>query len=170
MERLENLGEMDYVTAWYKKATDLMHGTNIQAALVSTNSICQGEQVANLWQPLMQDGLVINFAHRTFRWDSEASIKAHVHCIIVGFSCEDKKDKKDKIIFDNDKVIHANNINAYLLDAPDIFVSSKSKPLCDVPAIRKGNQPTDGGHLIIEASEIDDFLAKEPAARHLSRG
>ena len=82
----KNIGNMDYVCGWYKKAADLMCGTGVKAALVSTNSICQGEQVANLWEPLMRDGIVIDFAHRTFRWDSEASVKAHVHCIIVGFS------------------------------------------------------------------------------------
>ena len=82
----KNIGNMDYVCGWYKKAADLMCGTGVKAALVSTNSICQGEQVANLWEPLMGDGIVIDFAHRTFRWDSEASVKAHVHCIIVGFS------------------------------------------------------------------------------------
>ena len=94
----KNVGNLDYVCGWYKKVAELMLDTQIKAALVSTNSICQGEQVANLWEPLMRDGIIINFAHRTFRWDSEATIKAHVHCIIVGFSYEDKK---DKVLFDN---------------------------------------------------------------------
>jgi len=109
------------------QAAELMKGTAIQTALVSTNSICQGEQVANLWEPLMQEGIVINFAHHTFRWDSEAKIKAHVHCVIVGFSFEDKKDKKDKFLFDNDKTIPVNHINAYLIDGPDAFVGSRNK-------------------------------------------
>jgi hypothetical protein len=159
----KNIGEMDYVTGWYKKAVQIMNGTKTRSALVSTNSICQGEQVANLWKPLFeQNGIHIDFAHRTFRWDSEASLKAHVHCIIVGFSHADNK--IPKIIFDNDIVREANNINAYLMDAPNVFIESRNKPLCDVPAIRKGNQPTDGGNLIIEANDIDSFLAREPKA------
>ena len=162
-EKWKNIGEMDYVTGWYKKATLLMTGTNIRSALVSTNSIAQGEQVANLWKPLFeQDGIHIDFAYRTFRWDSEASLKAHVHCIIIGFSIgENKRIRK---IYDNNMERMVSNINAYLMDAPNVFICSRSKPLCNVPAIRKGNQPTDGGNLIIEATDIEAFLAREPKA------
>lgn len=162
-KKWKNLGEMDYVTGWYKKASDLMKGTDIKAALVSTNSICQGEQVANIWKPLYDDGVHIDFAYRTFIWDSEASIKAHVHCIIVGFSHSREKNKK--ILYESGKGRIVNNINAYLTDAPDVFIGSRSKPICDVPAIRKGNQPTDGGFLILETAELEDFLLKEPLAR-----
>ena len=159
----KNIGEMDYVTGWYKKASKTMQGTSTRAALVSTNSITQGEQVANLWKPLFeQDGLHIDFAYRTFRWDSEASLKAHVHCVIIGFSFTENK--AVKTIFDNDNEREATNINAYLMDAPNVFVGSRNKPLCDVPAIRKGNQPTDGGNLVIEAEELPSFLAREPKA------
>ena len=166
----KNVGNLDYVCGWYKKAADLMHGTGIKTAFVSTNSICQGEQVANLWQPLMQDGLVINFAHRTFRWDSEANVKAHVHCIIVGFSFEDKKDKKDKIIFDNDKVIHANNINAYLIDGPDVYIESRTKSICKVPQMVYGNKPVDGGGLFLSPDERKEALLKEPQiAKYIKR-
>ena len=154
----KNIGNMDYVCGWYKKAADLMRGTAIKAALVSTNSICQGEQVANLWEPLMQDGIVINFAYRTFRWDSEAKIKAHVHCIIVGFSYEDKK---DKVLFDNDRVIPVNHINAYLIDGPDAFVGSCNKPLCDVPEMVFGNMPNDGGYLCNYRTEDKDIIVKK---------
>ena len=166
----KNIGEMDYVSGWYMKAARMMRGTRIRTALVSTNSISQGEQVANLWKPLFeQNGIHIDFAYRTFRWDSEASMKAHVHCVIVGFSSKDEK-TKELLLFDNDKVIKASHINAYLMDAPDVFIVSRSKPLCDVPAIRKGNQPTDGGNLIIEAVDLQDFLVKEPkAARFVKR-
>ena len=157
----KNIGNMDYVCGWYKKAADLMRGTAIKTALVSTNSICQGEQVANLWQPLMQDGIVIDFAHRTFRWDSEAALKAHVHCIIVGFSFNDKKDKKDKLIFDNDKVIKVHHINGYLTDGPDVFVGSRSKPLCDVPEMLFGNMPNDGGFLSNFKTEDKEFIIKK---------
>lgn len=166
----KNIGEMDYVSGWYMKAARMMRGTRIRTALVSTNSISQGEQVANLWKPLFeQNGIHIDFAYRTFRWDSEASMKAHVHCVIVGFSSKDEK-TKELLLFDNDKVTKASHINAYLMDAPDVFIVSRSKPLCDVPAIRKGNQPTDGGNLIIEAVDLQDFLVKEPkAARFVKR-
>ena len=159
----KNIGEMDYVTGWYKKASQLLTGTKIRAALVSTNSICQGEQVANLWKPLFeQEGIHIDFAYRTFRWDSEASLKAHVHCVIVGFSYTNEKTSKR--IYDNNVEREAKNINAYLMDAPDVFIESRNKPLFDVPVIRKGNQPTDGGNLIIEESELNAFLAREPKA------
>ena len=157
----KNIGEMDYVCAWYKKAMDYIKGTNVSVALVSTNSICQGEQVANLWRPLIEEGLKINFAYRTFRWDSEANLKAHVHCVIVGFSCQ----QKNCFIFDNQNKISAKNINPYLIDAPNVIIGSRSKPLCNVPSIRKGNQPTDGGNLIIEREEYDKFVSQEPNAR-----
>ena len=159
-KKWKNIGEMDYVTGWYKKASDLMIGTEIKAALVSTNSICQGEQVANIWKPLYEDGVHIDFAYRSFIWDSEASIKAHVHCVIVGFSHSSQAG--EKTLYEGDKGRVIGNINAYLIDAPDVFIGSRSKPICDVPAIRKGNQPTDGGNLIIEAAELKDFLQKEP--------
>ena len=162
----KNIGNLDYVCGWYKKAAELMRGTDTKAALVSTNSICQGEQVANLWQPLIQDGVVINFAHRTFRWDSEASIKAHVHCVIVGFSFEDKK---DKILFDNDKAIKARHINAYLIDGPDVFVGSRNKPIGDVPEIGIGNQPIDGGNYLFEKEEMEEFIRLEPKSKQYFR-
>ena len=161
-KKWKNVGNLDYVCGWYKKAAELMKGTNIRAALVSTNSISQGEQVANLWKPLFEDGLKFNFAYRTFRWDSEASNKAHVHCVILGFSY---LDSTKHFIFDNGKTIEAKNINPYLIDAANVFVVSINHPVCDVPEIRKGNQPTDGGNLIIEANEIDDFLKNEPLAK-----
>ena len=166
----KNIGNLDYVCGWYKKATELMRGTAIKTALVSTNSICQGEQVANLWQPLMQDGIVINFAHRTFRWDSEAKTKAHVHCVIVGFSFEDNKDKKDKLLFDNGQVTQVNHINAYLIDGPDAFVGSRNKPICDVPEMAFGNMPNDGGFLSnYQTEEKDAIIAQYPSAKPLFR-
>ena len=165
----KNIGNMDYVCGWYKKAAELMRGTTIKTALVSTNSICQGEQVANLWEPLMCDGIVINFAHRTFRWDSEASVKAHVHCIIVGFCFEDKKDKKDKILFDNGEVIKTNHINAYLIDGPDVFVGSRSKPISEVPEIGIGNKPIDGGNYLFEQEDMMEFIKLEPKAKQFFR-
>lgn len=155
----KNLGNIDYVGAWYKRCAELMKGTSIQTALVSTNSISQGEQVANLWAPLMRDGLKINFAHCTFRWDSEASLKAHVHVVIVGFSYVDNH---NKFIFDNGQTIKAAHINPYLVDAPDTFIYSRSKALCNVPAIGIGNKPIDGGNYLFKKEEMDEFIKKEP--------
>ena len=157
-------GKIDYVACWYYKASKMMQGTNIKTALVSTNSITQGEQVAAVWKPLCEQfGIHIDFAHKTFRWDSEASLKAHVHCVIVGFSCFD--DKRKRKLYSNDRVQLVDNINFYLVDANNIFVESCSKPICNVPKMTTGNRPADGGHLIIEAEDYDEFIKKEPNAK-----
>jgi len=153
-------GKIDYVAGWYYKAAQLMMNTNIRAALVSTNSITQGEQVAAIWKPLKEMfGIHIDFAYRTFRWDSEASLKAHVHCVIVGFSLGGDS---SKVIYDNDKQKEVNHINAYLIDAPDVFVESRSKSICDIPLMTTGNRPSDGGHLIINEEDYGEFIAKDP--------
>ncbi len=160
----KNVGNLDYVCCWYKKALELMKLIPAcRAALVSTNSICQGEQVANLWQPLLSNGLHINFARRTFRWDSESSNKAQVHCIIVGFSCSTVQ-PESLLIYDGERVIKAQHINAYLTDAPDIFIESRKKPICYVPQIGMGNQPIDGGNYLFDKKEMDNFVLKEPAS------
>ena len=156
-------GKIDYVAGWYYKASKLMLGTKIRAALVSTNSITQGEQVAFIWKPLKElFDIHIDFAYRTFRWDSEASDKAHVHCVIVGFS---NVLNTKKFIFDNDKKKEAQIINPYLIEAPEVFIESRNKPLCEVTNMITGNRPADGGHLIIEAKDYSDFIAKEPASK-----
>ena len=156
-------GKIDYVAAWYFKSAEMMQGNVIRTALVSTNSITQGEQVAGVWKPLYERfGVHIDFAHRTFRWDSEANIKAHVHCVIIGFSMA-TNDKK-KVVFDSPTSQICRTINAYLTDAPDVFIESRNKPLCDVPEMTTGNRPADGGHLIIEADDYEDFIAREPGA------
>ena len=156
----KNVGNLDYVCCWYKKTANLMKlNPECRAALVSTNTICQGEQVANLWQPFIEKGLRINFAHRTFRWDSEASLKAHVHCVVVGFSY---KDINPKYIYDGEKRIEVTNINAYLIDAKDVFVGSRQHPLCNVPEIGIGNKPIDGGYYLFEKEEMDEFIKNEP--------
>lgn len=152
-------GKIDYVAGWYYKASEMMQHTKIRAALVSTNSITQGEQVAAIWKPLKEMfDIHIDFAHRTFRWDSEASLKAHVHCVIIGFS----NVKVPKVIYDNDKLNDANNINSYLIDAPDIYVESRNKSLCDVPQMVYGNKPVDGGYLFLDSDERQEVLIKEP--------
>lgn len=162
-------GKIDYVAAWYFKAAQLMASTSIRAAFVSTNSITQGEQVAGVWKPLYDRfGVHIDFAHRTFRWDSEASLKAHVHCVIVGFSIAESK--ADKKLFDNGNGKIVSNINPFLVDAPDIFIESRSTPICNVPKMTTGNRPADGGHLIIEEKDYANFLHREPnAAKYIKR-
>lgn len=155
-------GKIDYVSGWYFKASKYMQNTEICTAFVSTNSITQGEQVANVWKPLYDRfGIHINFAYRTFRWDSEASLKAHVHCVIIGFSA--KKANK-KLLYIDDRVQEVENINPYLIIAPDIFVESRKKPLCNVLEMTTGNRPADGGHLLIEENEYDEFVKAEPNA------
>ena len=156
----KNVGNLDYVCCWYKKAAELMKDApQARAALVSTNSICQGEQVANLWQKLFDDGIRINFAYRTFRWDSEASLKAHVHCIIVGFSYQQVK---PCFIYDGDRKIEAANINAYLIDGPDVFIIGRPKPLCCIPEIGIGNLPIDGGNYLFTKEQMNEFIKIEP--------
>ncbi len=151
---------IDYVAAWYYKACEMIDGTNIKVALVSTNSITQGEQVAAMWQPLFDRyDIHIDFAYRTFRWDSEASIKAHVHCVIIGFS---QTGKNEKFLFDSDKVIKAENISPYLIDAPTVFITSRSKPLSKVPKLTKGNQATDDGNFILSEAERTKLLKDSP--------
>ena len=159
---------IDYVAGWYLRATKYMQGTYIKAAFVSTNSITQGEQVAGLWKPLMQNNRVtIIFANRTFRWDSEASIKAHVHCVIIGFCSCDYTGRKT--IYEGDASVIASNINGYLLDAPNIFITRRTSPISDVPAIFRGSQPADGGNLILTAEEKNTLLAIEPDAEKYIR-
>lgn len=156
----KNSGNLDYVSCWYKKAADIMKNTNICTALVSTNSIVQGENVANLWKPLFEQGVHIDFAYHTFRWDSEARIKAHVHCVIIGFSTTFIT--KTKKIFDGSIFQLVNNINAYLIDADNIFIESRTKPLCNVPEIGIGNKPVDGGNFLFTKDEMKEFINKEP--------
>ncbi|MBO5515931.1 MAG: class I SAM-dependent DNA methyltransferase, partial [Schwartzia sp.] len=201
----KNVGNLDYVACWYKKAADYMNlafpsgeggarsatdevlqrsdedrrdvsetsptaygdppspkGRAIRAAFVSTNSITQGEQVAVLWKPLMGAGLHIDFAHRTFRWDSESNQKAHVHVVIIGFSLA-PTDAFPRI-YSNGQVQTAAHINAYLLDCPDVFVENRTAPICAVPVAISGNQPIDDGNYLFTAEEKDAFLCEEPQA------
>ncbi len=163
----KNAGNLDYVCCWYKKAADIMQGTSVRSALVSTNSVSQGESVANLWKPLFDDGVHIDFAYRTFRWDREAKIKAHVHCVIIGFSVAASSTPKK--LFDGDRYQVANNINGYLLDGENVFVESRSKPICNVPEIGIGNKPIDGGFYLFEKEEMEDFIKKEPSSKKYFR-
>ena len=155
-------GKIDYVAGWYYKASQLLKNTNIKCALVSTNSITQGEQVAFIWKPLFnQFKIHFNFAYRTFRWDSEANIKAHVHCVIIGFSsCESMKPKT--LYLNESQSTEVKNINGYLIDAPDIFIESRAKSINDVPQMIYGNKPTDGGFLFLSEIEREELIKKEP--------
>ena len=154
---------LDYVCAWYKKASDLIQDRDIRCAFVSTNSITQGETVPRFWPNL---NVHIDFAYPTFRWDSESSLKAHVHCVIIGFRCKDIHSQEPARLYNSDGTYRqCKNINAYLMDADDIIVESRNKPLCDVPDMIYGNKPADGGNLIIEAADYDDFIQKEPTAQ-----
>ena len=156
----KNAGNLDYVCCWYKKAADIMQSTAIRTALVSTNSVSQGESVANLWKPLFADGVHIDFAYRTFRWDSEAKSKAHVHCVIIGFSTA--VNPAERRIYSGERYQVAKNINGYLLDGDNVFIESRNKPLCNVPEIGMGNQPIDNGQYLFEKDEMDAFIKTEP--------
>ena len=143
-------GKIDYVAGWYFKAAQMIAGGRTRAAFVSTNSITQGEQVAAVWKPLYDRfGIHIDFAHRTFRWDSEASLKAHVHC--------------------GGQVQSVNQISPYLIAGELVFIEARSRPLCDVPALLNGGKPVEGGFLILTEEEKDELLKAEPQAEAFLR-
>lgn len=160
----KNAGNLDYVACWYKKASDYIVNTNIRVALVSTNSICQGEQVCILWKPLFEQGVHIDFAHRTFVWDSEASLKAHVHCIIVGFSIA--PNNKERIIYSLDRYQIVKNINAYLIDADNVFIENRKHSLCKTNEMLFGSMPNDNGLLsCIDENEMQEVINKYPISK-----
>jgi hypothetical protein len=164
---VKNYGNLDYVASWYKKCADLMFGTKCKAALVSTNSVCQGIAVPPLWNHLLQRGIIINFAYPSFKWKSESTDGAAVHCVIVGFSYVDSN---EKFLFNEGKAPRiVNNINPYLLDAPSVIIDDRHDPICDVPKTSVGSFPTDGGNLVLQANELDSFVAQEPMAKKYIR-
>ena len=162
-------GKLDYVCAWYNKAADLMQGTTIKTAFVSTNSISQGESVAILWKFLVEKKSVeIQFAYRTFVWSSEAALKAAVHCVIIGFTCY--LIPEEKVLYSGDTRMKVEHINGYLLNAPDAYIQSRGKTLTvGLPEMSKGSQPTDGGYLTLSADEAKELLAKYPEAKEYVR-
>ena len=161
-------GKCDYCVGWYKKAADFMHGKRCRAALVSTNSITQGEQVEPTWKRLFDAGIVINFAYRTFIWDNEAADKAHVHCVIIGFSYDASGDRR--LYYSDGTVRSVKNINGYLADAPSVFIATRSKPIDDKHAkLTQGSKVVDGGNLILSPEEAEVFRAKYPKLADLIR-
>ncbi|WP_067844225.1 DNA methyltransferase [Amphibacillus sediminis] len=159
--KLTGVGNLDYVAGWYGKAAQFINQSNIKCAFVSTNSITQGQQVPILWKYLMKENnIFINFAYRTFNWNSEAKDKAAVHCVIIGFSQVDNKDKK--IYVSDEQIELANNINGYLLDAEDIFISSRTTPISDIPKMGIGNKPIDNGNYLFTLEEKELFIQSEP--------
>jgi hypothetical protein len=165
---VKGAGVLDFVTAWYRKAAQYINGTDIHVALVSTNSISQGEQVSILWEELFKNNISIDFAHRTFQWSNDAKGVAGVHCIIVGFS---QIGRPVKLIYEYNTVkleptpVRARNINPYLIDAPDLVIGKRSRPLCNVPPMNYGSMPNDGGQLLLDQDEANELLEKEPLAR-----
>ena len=157
-------GKIDFVSAWFFKSSQLMKDSSICTALVSTNSITQGEQVASVWKPLYEQFEIhIDFAYQTFKWSSEAKNKAAVHCVIIGFSCIDNK--VEKRLFDGNNIELVDEINPYLKPGNTVFIENVTNPICSVTKMTTGNRPADGGHLIIEAEEYDDFIRREPKAQ-----
>ena len=165
---IDNYGKADYVVGWYYKAAHYINKTKIRVALVSTNSITQGEQVSIVWKSLINDfNINIFFAYKTFRWDSEASIKAHVHCVIIGFLQNYSGICK---LFNRGNITNATNISPYLLNSDNIFIDSRSKPICDVPLMRTGSRPVDDGNLIFDENEKNELIKKYPnAEKHILR-
>lgn len=159
---VKGVGEFDYVCAWYKKAADYIADNNIFVAFVSTNSICQGEQVTTFWKHLIEKYKIhIDFAHTTFVWNNESTEQAKVHCVIVGFS--KTYSKKNKYIFDNGNQSKVcSNISPYLTDTPNFFIEARSTPLCNVPHMKFGSMPRDGGGFVLSAEERKVFIEKEP--------
>jgi hypothetical protein len=169
-DNVDGVGVLDYVTGWYIKAAKYIQNTQIKVAFVSTNSIVQGEQTSILWgQMLNRYNIKIHFAHRTFKWSNEAKGNAAVYCVIIGFA---SFNTKEKIIYDYENIkgvaheIKANNINPYLVDAKDVFIEKRSTPLCNIPNMSKGNQPTEGGNLIMTGDEKDILISKYPSLKN----
>ncbi len=171
---VKNFKSLDYVTCWYLKAAQYIRGTQKKVAFVSTNSIIMGEQVGILWGELFQKHQIkIHFAHRTFSWSSEARGKAAVHVVIIGFAACDTDSKR---LFEYEDIkgepheIIANNINQYLLDAPNILINNRTIPLDkSIPKMVWGNKPVDGGNLILSEEERLSIVSHEPGVAKFLR-
>ena len=160
--KIKDVQDLDYVCCWYKKAAQLMQGTHTRTGFVSTNSICQGSQVPILWNVLFNDFHIhINFAYQTFKWNSESNEKAAVHCVIIGFSADEVKNKY--LFTSGGQMQQVSSISPYLIEGDNTFVASQKTPLCDVPPMNFGNQPRDGGHFVLSEEERDTLLQQEPS-------
>ena len=160
--KIKDVQDLDYVCCWYKKAAQLMQGTHTRTGFVSTNSICQGSQVPILWNVLFNDFHVhINFAYQTFKWNSESNEKAAVHCVIIGFSADEVKNKC--LFTSGGQMQQVGSISPYLIEGNNMFVVSQKTPLCDVPQMNFGNQPRDGGHLVLSEEEKEVLIQQEPS-------
>lgn len=162
----KSAGLLDYVACWHKKAAEYMDGHRVRCAFVSTNSICQGQQVEPLWKPLFDNGVHIDFAYKTFVWDSQASDKANVHVVIVGFS---KSPDMQPLLFSSTGATKADNINGYLSNAPDVFVEKRRQPLCSVPKMSRGGGAGDWGFLTLDEAEAHRLLTSYPALEQYIR-
>ena len=160
-KKAKGIGNIDYVAGWYKKALQTIGGERTKVAFVSTNSITQGEQVPILWRELYKAGMNILFARRSFRWDSEATDKAHVHCVVIGFAKGNAADGK-KVIYDGEVMIEVREINPYLVEGAPVFIDKRETPICGVPRIMYGSMPIDDGHLILNKEDVDALLKESP--------
>ena len=160
--KIKDVQDLDYVCCWYKKAAQLMKNSHTRTGFVSTNSICQGSQVPILWNVLFNDFHVnINFAYQTFKWNSEASEKAAVHCVIIGFSTDEVQNKY--LFTSSGQKQLVSNISPYLFEGDNTFAVSQKTPICDVPQMNFGNQPRDGGHFVLTEEEKESLIQQEPA-------
>ena len=160
--KIKDVQDLDYVCCWYKKAAQLMQNSHTKAGFVSTNSICQGSQVPILWNVLFNNFHVkINYAYQTFKWNSEASEKAAVHCVIIGFSTDEVKSKY--LFTSSGQKQQVSNISPYLFEGDNTFAVSQKTPLCDIPQMNFGNQPRDGGHFVLTEEEKESLIQQEPA-------
>ena len=158
----KKVGTIDYVSAWYYKAINLIHGTDTHVAFVSTNSITQGEQVPILWSILIDKGIEIIFAYRSFVWSAETKYQniAKVHCVIIGFKDKLSKESSKKYIFTDNGKDEVKNINPYLIEAPNCVITSRTKPINNVAEMKYGSMPIDDGHLILEKEDVENLLSE----------
>jgi hypothetical protein len=168
---MKDIGNLDYVCCWYRKAAEYIQGTEIECAFVSTNSICQGEQVPILWPELMNKHHInINFAHQTFKWSNEARGKAAVYCVIIGFALADRDAKKIyqyATVTSKPAETAVKQINAYLVDAPLLFIQKRNKPLCDISEMIFGNMPNDDGNLSLTEKERKAIIKENPEVKKI---
>lgn len=162
---IDGYKNLDYIASWFYKGANYIKNANAQYAFVSTNSICQGEQVALLWPHLFKENLEIGFAYTSFKWKNNAKDNAGVTVVIIGV--RNSYSKSGKYLFTNNRVLHIQNINAYLANAKDIIVEKRLKPLSVLPQMEYGTKTVDGGFLTLTANEKIELVNKHNAAEKL---